>query len=474
MGLENICPLNYYSQKTPNKLALIAGNRKFTFFELELITQQVENYFIEKKINGLTKGALLLPNIWQGIILTIVFYRLKITLLPLNINKPPFKIIKELQASKTNFLISRKKNLEKDNCFSKIKNIALEDLPFKKNQKKTSSQIKIKKINLIKPAINLYTSGSMGKEKLAVFSLKNIFAISNESNLFLDYTSKDTWFFQLPFYHVSGLSIVFRWLIAGATMVIPAITKKNWLVEIENFPITHMSLVVTQLLDIMTSKKMRELKKLKKILIGGSSIPKVVWDLVEEYPFYPTYGLTESFGQVATYDGKKKNWLKILPSKKIKTNNKQEILIEKSSMFLGYFQTKNSFFENWFESGDKGEVKNGYLRITGRLDNQFISGGENIQAEEIENYLLDLEEIKNALVIAYPDKKWGKVPLAFITLATKKKVTTFKLKKKLSLVLEKYKIPKKYYLLPKSNEKIKRKKITEQFLDKRLKWELLQ
>ena len=333
---------------------------------------------------------------------------------------------------------------------------------------------KSKKINLTTPSLNLYTSGSMGYEKLAVFSLKNIFSNCRISNEFLSYGKDDIWLITLPLYHISGLSIVFRWLLAGGKIALSIKkaekTGENEIIKrLKLFKPTHLSLVASQVLTMIREEKKSSLfllKKIKKILVGGSSIPNEIWSLSKKLPLLPTYGLTEAIAQVATYDKRREHWLKILPSRQLKIDpQNKEILIHQGSMFLKYEKRQKSFSNGWFRTGDLGEIKNNHLKVIGRLDNQFISGGENIQVEEIENSLMDLPIIKKALVLAEKDKTWGEVPIAFLSFTCSMKAINSKwINKKLSLVLEKYKIPKTYYLLTNVTAKINRLAFKKNFI----------
>ncbi|MBT8456240.1 MAG: acyl-CoA synthetase, partial [Alphaproteobacteria bacterium] len=59
---------------------------------------------------------------------------------------------------------------------------------------------------------------------------------------------------------------------------------------------------------------------------------------------------------------------------------------------------------------------NGYARITDRLKDVIISGGENISSVEVENTLHHHPAVQIAAVVARPHGKWGEVPCAFVEL----------------------------------------------------------
>ena len=69
----------------------------------------------------------------------------------------------------------------------------------------------------------------------------------------------------------------------------------------------------------------------------------------------------------------------------------------------------------WIRSGDLAlEDGEGYVRIVGRVDNMFISGGENVSPEEIEAVLLAHPDVAQAGVVALSDRRWGHVPGAAV------------------------------------------------------------
>ncbi len=71
--------------------------------------------------------------------------------------------------------------------------------------------------------------------------------------------------------------------------------------------------------------------------------------------------------------------------------------------------------DGWVWSGDLAcEDESGYVRIVGRADNMFVSGGENISPEEIEAALMDHPAISQAGVVAVSHDRWGQVPAALV------------------------------------------------------------
>jgi len=64
--------------------------------------------------------------------------------------------------------------------------------------------------------------------------------------------------------------------------------------------------------------------------------------------------------------------------------------------------------EGWLHSGDLGVMdERGYLRITGRIKDMIIRGGENIYPREIEEYLMGMEGVRDVQVVGVPSRKYG-------------------------------------------------------------------
>ena len=117
-----------------------------------------------------------------------------------------------------------------------------------------------------------------------------------------------------------------------------------------------------------------------------------------------------------------------LPNAEIKIEN-NEILVRGSSVMKGYYKMPEATAETidkngYLHSGDLGvKDENGNFRITGRIKDMIIRGGENIYPKEIEEFLAQMPEIKDIQVAAVKSERYGEITGAFIILHEGKTLT---------------------------------------------------
>jgi acyl-CoA synthetase (AMP-forming)/AMP-acid ligase II len=96
-----------------------------------------------------------------------------------------------------------------------------------------------------------------------------------------------------------------------------------------------------------------------------------------------------------------------------------EICVRGAAVFAGYHENPEAnakaFAGGWFHTGDLGHLDaRGFLYITGRASDMYISGGSNVYPREIEEALLQHPAVAEACVVGVPDAKWGETGVAVI------------------------------------------------------------
>jgi O-succinylbenzoic acid--CoA ligase len=274
---------------------------------------------------------------------------------------------------------------------------------------------------------------------------------------------------------------------------------------IEKSGATHISLVPTQLYRLMQDNStVKLLQKLKAILVGGGVMADELTKecLKNKLNIFKSYGLSEMASQVTTtapsdLPKHMNSSGKLLAYRELAISLDNQILVKGKTLFSGYNGSKENklkdklknklcstqyrqpapgFYlpvdsDGWFHTGDTGYIdEEGYLHVIGRMDQMFVSKGENIYPEEIENAILGYPGIEEAVVVPIKDRDAGKVCAAFIRFGAtgialqnaenlspgkipeiaKNSILQEKLERYLTLKIEKVKIPKYYFDLPKS------------------------
>jgi O-succinylbenzoic acid--CoA ligase len=429
----------------PHLPALRTQTHTFTFRELDAETQRMEIFLREKNVQPGDRVAAQLETGPFFISLLVATLRLGALFCPLSLRLPSIEPHLHRLGAKL--------------CFTTH---TCTTLPASASSSRRSELL-------------LFTSGTTGTPKIACLPQRSLEASAISATSTLDLRPADAWLLSLPLYHVGGLGIIFRCLHARACMTFSGAEA------------THISYVPTQLY-----RGWPVAKRLRCLLLGGAPIAQVP----RELPIVCSYGMTETASLVLA-DGRP------LPGKEVKLVD-GEIFVRGDSMFSGYWEQaeheepiakvhgcrkpmilspfpraseacpvcidgglpgkageemqtdtglKGRFYApktfaigsgGWFATNDLGRFENNQFVITGRKDRQFISGGENIQPEEIELALLEHPDVLEAVVSAKPDPEFGMRPIAHIrTLNAHVDLRAFLLKK-----LPKHKLPVEFLPMP--------------------------
>jgi o-succinylbenzoate---CoA ligase len=418
--------------------SIIWGSRQIRNRQLSLYLSCAVKQLKGMGIKALDRVAICDENSVEYVILLLALWQIKALAAPLS-PRWPDKIVTSYAAKINARHLFRSADIKRAVCFDARGHLE-EGGP--------------KDLDLEQEVTIIATSGTNGEAKAAVHTWSNHFYSARGSNEIIPLTSSDRWLLSLPLYHVSGIAITVRCLLSGAGLVIAA--DEDLIAAVERSKVTHVSLVSTQLQRLLVDEKNHALlRSLKVILLGGSACPRALIEhsLKLGLNIYLSYGLTEMSSQVAT--GKvieaNKACAKVLPYRQISISSEGEILVKGEVLFKGYVtgtKLRLPVSDTWFPTGDIGQLdKEGCLTVTGRRDNMFISGGENIHPEEIEKALLGIKGIVEAIVVPKEDQKYGHRPIAFVKCEGPSLLPDY-LAKCLQADLPRFKIPTAFYPWP--------------------------
>ncbi|QCK85353.1 acyl-CoA synthetase [Phreatobacter aquaticus] len=128
------------------------------------------------------------------------------------------------------------------------------------------------------------------------------------------------------------------------------------------------------------------------------------------------------------------------------------------AVFAGYYENPEAnakaFRDGWFRTGDLGHMdEEGFVYITGRASDMYISGGSNIYPREVEEKVLTHPAIGEVAIVGVPDPVWGEVGIAVCVAREGMQVSEGEIAEYLAAKVPRYKMPKRFFFweaLPKS------------------------
>ncbi|MGR5554815.1 o-succinylbenzoate--CoA ligase [Vibrio fortis] len=432
-----------WASASPNSRALITPSHTLNWRELDALVQRYSAYL---NTQGLSKGDVLTivgKNSSELVLAYLASLNLGV-LVAMTMSQPSKKLEQKLEtlysAGKERFVAFTGECGEALNIDAKLIQLpSLEDIlgftpyPQKQSSGETNDLASI-----------VFTSGSTGNPKAVAHTAKQHIASATGLLEHFKFGSDDTWLLSLPMYHVSGLAIFYRWLVAGATLKVG-----NQGLEQDIDGCTHTSLVATQLRRLLDSECPLSLNH---VLLGGSHISNQLAQEANQRGIktWLGYGMTEAASTVTAKPVDESNTTGfVLPQRRVKVDEGR-IYIAGETLASGYYYQGNLTplvdETGWFDSKDLGQWLDDQLLIIGRADNQFISGGENIHCEEIEQALSKLSGINQVIVVPVEDREFGFRPVAIIDCVELPTKDWFC--EKLVGRLEKFKLPIEYHRMP--------------------------
>ena len=322
--------------------------------------------------------------------------------------------------------------------------ITVEDKDITCNNKKCAYK-KID-INLDNTQLVLFTSGTTNIPKPCELTYRNFCESSNAWNKAIHFNENNIYLNHMPLNHVSGLCIFFRSLHLNFSMLLDDFNTNQYFEKLKKYSVTHVSMVPTMLNQIIQKyKSCKELKILKALIIGGSSISKQLKDkmIKNDLPAYMSYGMTETTSGIAGY------W--ICKSNAYESHNDVNIYVKNNlahikskTIMKKYMNEKLS--NDYFKTNDIIKIKkDNSFNILGRADDVIISGGENISLEYVKKHIEKIDGVDFCKLKKVESSTWGQVLHASIKCS--KNITEHSIRRKLNDRLANYMIPKKIIII---------------------------
>jgi o-succinylbenzoate---CoA ligase len=308
-------------------------------------------------------------------------------------------------------------------------------------------------------ALTIGTSGSTGVPKLAMLTSAALRASADATHRRLG--GQGQWLLTMPAHHIAGIQVLVRSLIADTKPVsmdlaggftTAAFARATG--QIASGATAYAALVPTQLVRLLASPQGRQsLTRYDTVLLGGA--PAAASLLSEARKFgvrvVTTYGMSETAGG-CVYDGH------ALDVSLVHLEDDGRIRLGGATLALGYlgdpalsaaaFVTDDTD-RRWFRTDDVGHLDGGALVVDGRFDDLINTGGLKVVPRLVEEALVKLDAVGEAVVVGSPDPEWGQVVSAAIVLTQGSSPQTLDdLRSRLRGVLPDHALPRRLVTLP--------------------------
>ena len=318
-----------------------------------------------------------------------------------------------------------------------------------------------------------YTSGTTGFPKGVMLTHYNVVNNGKAIGDCMDLSTADKMMIQVPMFHCFGMVLAMTASVThGATMCpIPAFSPRKSLNCINKEQITAFHGVPTMFIAMLENENFAstDFSHMRTGIMAGSPCPVKVMEEVIEKMHMPeiciTYGQTEASPATtmsktsdsiearvntvgASLFGVETKIVDPETGEELPDNVDGEFCARGYNIMKGYYKMPEATAaaideDGWLHSGDLARrLPNGYYKITGRIKDMIIRGGENIYPKEIEEFLYTNPKIKDVQVIGVPDKDYGEEIMACIVLKPDETATEDEIKDFVRSHMAKHKVPR--------------------------------
>jgi len=272
-------------------------------------------------------------------------------------------------------------------------------------------------------AVVIETSGSTGVPKRVAMSANALLASAAASESALG--GPGQWLLALPTHYIAGVNVLVRSIAAGVDPVYFGAGHFDPAAFAEasgelDAALRFTSLVPAQLARLVDAADddldlLAAVRRFDRILVGGQATPPALLARAIELGLNVTrtYGSSETAGG-CVYDG-----IPIGTAEARIVDGQIELAGPMlAEGYLGDPAATDAAFvvrdgARWYRTGDTGDLVDGALRVTGRLDSVIISGGEKVSLDAIERVVRAMDGLADAVAVRSPSEQWGEVPVVF-------------------------------------------------------------
>jgi len=455
----------------PHAPALRCGSSEWSFAELDRAARRAARAL---RAHGLRPGdrlAVLLPNGAELVALVHAAPLCGAVLVPLNTRLTARELAFQLRDCRPRLLVhdGGLAVAAKDAC-AELPDLSRLATPLGDGEARADLPLE-RELDLGDTAAVVYTSGTSGAPKGAELG-HGAFLWSAATAAFAQgAVPGDRWLACLPLFHVGGLAILYRSVLAGAAVTAhERFDPAHVADELDRGGITLVSLVANMLERVLDARGERPAPPgLRCVLLGGGPAPA---DLLARarglgFPIATTYGLTETASQVATLPlelaraevdavgpALPGHALRIVSPNGVTLPAGQpgEIAVRGPTLMKGYLgrpaETAAALRDGWLFTGDVGALDaRGFLCVLDRRSDLIVSGGENVYPAEVESALREHPAVGDAGVAGEPDPRFGRRVAAWIVLRPEARASAPELDAFCRGRIAGYKVPRAFHFV---------------------------
>ncbi|MBQ7356002.1 MAG: AMP-binding protein [Clostridia bacterium] len=320
-----------------------------------------------------------------------------------------------------------------------------------------------------------YTSGTTGFPKGVMLTHYNVVNNGKCIGDRMGLSTADRMMIQVPMFHCFGMTLsMTSSMTHGTTMCpMPYFSAKSSLACINQEKITCFNGVPTMFIAMFNHPNYRktDFSHMRTGIMAGAGCPPELMRRAASPDEMNMTGIVSVYGQTECAPGNTmSSWTDSLEVRtetvgyafphvrckivdpetglEVARGENGEFCAKGYNTMKGYYKmpmaTKGTIDEDgWLHSGDLASMdKDGNVKITGRLKDMIIRGGENIYPKEIEEFIYTHPETKDVQVIGVPDKKYGEEIMACIILKNPGSVTVEEMTEYIKASMARHKVPK--------------------------------
>lgn len=289
-------------------------------------------------------------------------------------------------------------------------------------------------------AVLMFTSGTTGEPKGVIHTSNSMVGCTKALTQRFGLHDHEVLLVASPVAHMTGYAaVVLLSIYLGATMVLQDVWEPRHGVSLmtrEGVTYTAASTpFLSDICDVVAAGAPRP-ASLRSFLCAGATIPPVLIErAAREVGIHACslWGMTESLASTLTEpsraaekspttDGRPLEGMEVrivdTEGNPVSTGQSGRLLVRGCQMFTGYYkkpELETFDAKGWFDSGDLAYMDDeGYIRISGRVKDVLIRGGENVPVVEIENLLYKHPAVAGVAIVGMPDARLGERGCAFI------------------------------------------------------------